>query len=241
MKRHDIEECLEIIWHLLERHGEANISGFAQHDLGTFGVEVIRDLEKLEYITVNNEIIKMTAKGNSHARQVVRSHRLAERLLTDVLGMKLDEIESKACEFEHVLIPEIVDSICTLLGHPKLCPHGIKIPEGDCCKNHQDSIHSAVMSLAEGEIDETYKVAYINTNSDSRLQKLLNFQILPNSSIKILQRYPTFVIQGRNTQLALDKDIMKEIYVWKKASKANTTDTNIFLSYNNKDDHHHNR
>jgi Mn-dependent DtxR family transcriptional regulator len=43
------------------------------------------------------------------------------------------EIEQQACKFEHILSPEATDKICTFLGHPRTCPHGSPIPEGDCC------------------------------------------------------------------------------------------------------------
>ena len=53
----------------------------------------------------------------------------------DVLAIR-DEgsIEKNACTFEHILSPEVTDRICTFLGHPRTCPHGSPIPEGDCCR-----------------------------------------------------------------------------------------------------------
>ncbi len=67
-------------------------------------------------------------EGERRARQLVRSHRLAERLTQDVLGQSA---EPSACEFEHLLGTEVVDAICTLLGHPRECPHGYPIPTGE--------------------------------------------------------------------------------------------------------------
>ena len=74
----------------------------------------------------SNEIV-LTEKGAGYARQLIRAHRLAERLLYDVLG---EDFESGACEFEHTVTLELVDSICILLGHPKDCPHGSPMPQG---------------------------------------------------------------------------------------------------------------
>ena len=63
-----------------------------------------------------------------------RAHRLAERLFTDVLSLRDEEaVESNACQFEHILSPELTDRICTFLGHPETCPHGSPIPRGKCC------------------------------------------------------------------------------------------------------------
>ncbi|HWE49458.1 MAG TPA: ATP-binding cassette domain-containing protein [Bryobacteraceae bacterium] len=75
-----------------------------------------------------------TAAGEARARSVIRRHRLAERLFVDVLSIRDEhEVEESACKFEHILSPEVTDRMCTLLGHPKECPHGSPIPPGDCC------------------------------------------------------------------------------------------------------------
>ena len=133
MKRQDIDEHLETLWHLLE-NDESDIESFRHHTKGTFDEGILKSLKADGYITLDGEKISLTDRGFAQAEQIIRRHRLAERLLTDVLGMKLDDIEVAACEFEHVLASELVESICTLLGHPRECPHGGRIPEGDCCK-----------------------------------------------------------------------------------------------------------
>jgi DtxR family Mn-dependent transcriptional regulator len=214
MKMKDIEECLEIIWHL-DENDESDIESFIQHDVENFGKEAVRELEKDGYVTVTGTQIAMTRKGEDSARQIVRRHRLAERLLTDVLGMKPDDAEEGACEFEHLLAPELTESICTLLGHPRLCPHGIKIPEGDCCKTRKESFASAAFSLIKAKPMEAYKVAYINTHMETRMQKLFQFNIVPGSTIMVTQTYPSYVIQCNNAHLAMEENIAKEIYVWR--------------------------
>lgn len=214
MKIKDIEECLEIMWHLKENN-ESDLNSFIRHDTENFGKDSLSKLEKNGYITISNEIISMSLKGEETAKQVVRRHRLAERLLTNVLGMKPEDVESGACEFEHILAPEITESICILLGHPRLCPHGTKIPEGECCKKHEQHLESAVFPLTKAKIGEDLRVAYINTSLDSRLQKLFHFQILPGITVKICQKYPSFVVQSGNIKLAMDENITNEIYVWR--------------------------
>jgi len=79
-------------------------------------------------------IVEMTERGRQRAADVIRRHRLAERLFTDSLAMDSEtEIEQQACKFEHVLSPGATDKICTFLGHPRTCPHGSPIPPGACC------------------------------------------------------------------------------------------------------------
>ena len=79
-------------------------------------------------------IVEFTPRGELRAADIIRRHRLAERLFTDSLAMDSEtEIEQQACKFEHILSPEATDKICTFLGHPRTCPHGAPIPEGACC------------------------------------------------------------------------------------------------------------
>jgi putative ABC transport system ATP-binding protein len=79
-------------------------------------------------------IVDLTEKGRKRAADVIRRHRLAERLFTQTFEVQNeDEIEQQACKFEHILSPEVTDKICTFLNHPKTCPHGSPIPPGACC------------------------------------------------------------------------------------------------------------
>ncbi len=79
-------------------------------------------------------IVDLTPRGRQRAADIIRRHRLAERLFTDSLAMDSEtEIEQQACKFEHILSPEATDKICSFLGHPRTCPHGAPIPPGACC------------------------------------------------------------------------------------------------------------
>ncbi|MBI2899432.1 MAG: ATP-binding cassette domain-containing protein [Planctomycetes bacterium] len=75
----------------------------------------------------------MTDAGRGRARDLVRRHRLAERLFRDTLEMPREALEATACAFEHVLSEAAADSICRFLSHPATCPHGKPIPRGACC------------------------------------------------------------------------------------------------------------
>src|SRR5258707_2528682 len=87
-------------------------------------------------------IVELTPRGHQRAADIIRRHRLAERLFTDSLAMDSEtEIEQQACKFEHILSPEATDKICTFLNHPLTCPHGAPIPPGPCCQRHADPTH----------------------------------------------------------------------------------------------------
>src|SRR5262249_20573871 len=90
-------------------------------------------------------IVKLTSRGRQRAADIIRRHRLAERLFTDSLALESEsEIEQQACKFEHILSPEATEKICTFLRHPKTCPHGAPIPRGQCCgSNAQGAVPAA--------------------------------------------------------------------------------------------------
>jgi putative ABC transport system ATP-binding protein len=80
-------------------------------------------------------VVQLTPRGRQRAADIIRRHRLAERLFTDSLALDSEsEIEQQACKFEHILSPEATDKICTFLAHPTTCPHGAPIPPGQCCR-----------------------------------------------------------------------------------------------------------
>jgi putative ABC transport system ATP-binding protein len=84
-------------------------------------------------------MVELTPRGRQRAADIIRRHRLAERLFTDSLALDSEtEIEQQACKFEHILSPEATDKICAFLGHPRTCPHGALIPPGPCCGKSTD-------------------------------------------------------------------------------------------------------
>jgi len=84
--------------------------------------------------------VQLTETGSRRARDVVRRHRLAERLFTDTFAIDDAEAHQQACRFEHIITPELDQRICTFLGHPKTCPHGNPIPPGVCCRSSSDEV-----------------------------------------------------------------------------------------------------
>ena len=96
--------------------------------------------ESLEH---GEQMIIFTEKGRRRAEDIIRRHRLAERLFTQTFQVEDEkEIAEQACRFEHILSPEATDRICTFLGHPRTCPHGSPIPAGPCCIAAKSAIRS---------------------------------------------------------------------------------------------------
>jgi energy-coupling factor transporter ATP-binding protein EcfA2 len=93
----------------------------------------------LHFVQTQNGHVHLTPTGTVRARDVVRRHRLAERLFKDTFAVDDSEAHNQACKFEHIISPELDQRICTFLGHPKTCPHGNPIPPGQCCNGNSKS------------------------------------------------------------------------------------------------------
>jgi len=125
--------------HLLEQIWICGEEGTATRvdRIRTLGsVDPVRTLGRmadLRLVEVRDSEVRLSERGESRARDVIRRHRLAERLFTDTFAIADSEARSQACKFEHIISPELDQKICTFLGHPKTCPHGNPIPPGDCC------------------------------------------------------------------------------------------------------------
>ena len=206
-------EILEAIW-TFEEKGRCSIDSLKIGSNGDYVVsdEVISLIERTGLITVSNGEIHLTEKGKSETGPIIRRHRLAERLLTDILGMTPEETEESACEYEHVLAPGLTEAICTLLGHPRECPHGSPIPEGECCRRADVSIQSAVKSIDQMNVGDTVRVSYIKTDDHLIINKLYSHGISSGQTLKIRQKFPSFVLQIDHSQVALEKSVAENIY-----------------------------
>ena len=83
-----------------------------------------------------NGHVELTDAGTRRARDVVRRHRLAERLFKDTFAVEDSEAHNQACKFEHIISPELDQRICTFLGHPKTCPHGNPFPPASAAEKN---------------------------------------------------------------------------------------------------------
>src|SRR5215510_3210446 len=91
--------------------------------------ETVNRLIKGGYAKLNDDhSIKLTSKGRGLATTVVRRHRLAERLLVDVIGLEWEKVHREADRWEHVISADVEEKLVALLGDPATCPHGNPIP-----------------------------------------------------------------------------------------------------------------
>jgi DtxR family Mn-dependent transcriptional regulator len=193
-----IDEALELIWNLYE-DSNMDINHFRGSSEDDDVESLIVTLKAENLIIISGDTIQFTEKGRAHAKGLIRRLRLAERLLTDVFELRDDTVITDACKMEHILSEELTDSVCTFLGHPQTCPHGYPIPRG----------------LSDFEIGSKGKITFIVPTKSSRLSKLNTLGITAGSEIRLLQKYPSYIIQIDETTVAIDPEIGNEIFIRK--------------------------
>jgi len=125
-----LEEYLEAILEL-EEEGIRVIQARLAERMGHSAPAVSETVKRLKaegWVGVANRSISLTGSGRERAESVVRKHRLAERLLTDVIGLPWEKAHIEACRWEHVISDEVEARLVELLGNPETCPHGNPIP-----------------------------------------------------------------------------------------------------------------
>ena len=90
--------------------------------------QMIEKMTRVGLVTSDDNTIALTADGLALANQVVRRHRLAERFLTDILGLSWSDAHREAGKWEHVMSDEVEAAMNRVLGAPTTCPHGNPIP-----------------------------------------------------------------------------------------------------------------
>ena len=207
----DAEDVLE---HLYMREVEGETTPPAPPDDRTTG-----ELLRHQFVAARGNALVLTPSGLGEAERAVRRHRLAERLLHDVIAIHDRQVDQAACEFEHSLHHGIDEHICTLLGHPTTCPHGRPIPPGRCCREHKGAATAAIVPLSEMKADERGAIAYLSAREPEAMQKLMALGVLPGAPVLLIQTFPSVVFQVGQTQVALDTSLARDIYVRRTSEK----------------------
>lgn len=208
MQESAVDEILEALWCSLEEK-----EGEKWDSLAGQSAEALKVMAGHGLVALEEGRPSLTPEGRKRAQAIIRRHRLAERLLSDVFDLGIQAAEEDACRFEHLLSARAEDSICILLGHPRSCPHGRPIPLGVCCRKRAQDARPLVLPLSRLERGETCEVAYVGTRDEARLNRLTCLGILPGHRLRLLQRRPSYVVEVDETHLGLDSSIAEEIYV----------------------------
>lgn len=213
MEHRKAEDLIEAVWMLHERQRTPTAERVARFIDEPVLASDLEDLSERGWLQRDGEALELTPRGREAARNVVRRHRLAERLLQDLLGLRRQQAQQDACRFEHILSPEVVESVCTLLGHPTHCPHGHPIPAGRCCETLSREVAPLVRPVSELQPGQSGEIAFLTPSFHRRLDRLSSFGILPGSRLSLHQKTPSFVVRVGETELALEAEVAREIFV----------------------------
>ncbi|HVX02635.1 MAG TPA: metal-dependent transcriptional regulator [Nitrososphaera sp.] len=128
-----VEMYLKAIWYIREKGEEVKISSIAKllNVTQPSVVQMLRKLNDLNLVRYTKGSVELTGEGDRIGKQMIRNTRLLEVLMKDALKIEIDE--EMVCGIEHHMKNIFTDALCTLLKHPRKCPHGHDIPKGRCC------------------------------------------------------------------------------------------------------------
>ena len=128
-----VEMYLKAIWHIKEKNEPVKISTIAKM-LNVRQPSVVQMLKKLDdqnLVNYSKAGVKLTEEGEKIGSSMMRNSRLLEVLMDSALKVEIDE--EMVCGIEHHMNKQFTDALCTMLKHPRKCPHGNDIPFGECC------------------------------------------------------------------------------------------------------------
>jgi DtxR family Mn-dependent transcriptional regulator len=201
-----VEEYLEGIYRLQEKSGVARTSDIVKL-LQVVPGTVTNTVERLEKEGMLKHEpykgVKLTDKGRKIALDVIRRHRLSERLLTDFIRVDWDKAHDAACKLEHSITDDVIKKLEKALGHPKTCPHGNPIPTA--CGG---IVEEKSEPLSTFDSKESGVIVKIKDETPEVLEYIAALGLLPGASIEIVERAPfdgpvTVKVCGANHALSL--------------------------------------
>ncbi|MDP8937724.1 MAG: metal-dependent transcriptional regulator [Actinomycetota bacterium] len=208
-----LEEYLEAIWEL-EEEGipviQARLAEHLGHSAPSVS-EMTRRLRADGYITVKGRFLTLTDKGRERAVSVVRKHRLAERLLTDVIGIAWHKTHVEACRWEHVISDEVEERLVVLLGNPPTCPHGNPIPGAGGPERD-------LSALADSEPGDQVRLERVTEQVEVDLDALMYLDshgFIPGADAEVRSKAPdgTLTLDLDEGSIALGPALASQLYV----------------------------
>jgi len=210
-----VEEYLEAVHSLLEE-GTPVIQARIAERLGLSAPSVSEMLDRLEsdgYLRRDGRVIELTPEGSAVAKKVVRRHRLAERLLVDVIGLEWHKVHREAGRWEHVISDDVEARLVVLLGDPATCPHGNPIPGSASPGSTADQ-----MPLADAAAGSTVRLERISEQVEldmTALAYLDEHGFTPGATALVSSRGPdgTLLLELDDSTVAFGPDLCARLYV----------------------------
>ncbi len=209
-----VEEYLSALFELQEE-GIPLIQARLAERLGHTAPTVSETIGRLRadgYVRSIGRKLELTAKGRGAAESVVRKHRLAERLLTDVIGLEWHKAHMEAGRWEHVISDEVEVRLIALLKNPATCPHGNPIP-GSGVPRPAD--HHRLSAVAAGEQVRLERVTETVELDSPTLAYLDEHGLRPGAVAAVKAKSPdgTLTLETKGGPVALSAALAEQLYV----------------------------
>jgi DtxR family Mn-dependent transcriptional regulator len=176
--------------------------------------QILHAMVEKGYAINESKAFQLTELGEKRSRLIIRRHRLAERLLHEILDVRNnEEMDAQACLMEHILTERVTERICKFLGHPTRCPHSKIIPSGECCTVSETHLTPYIRRLCDFNVGESGVVSFIASENHERVSHLAAWGLYPNAVVKLSQKKPATIVEINATTLSIDSDISKEIFL----------------------------
>ncbi len=182
--------------------------------------EHIHRMEKQGLVSVSkNNSVALTDEGRIKAAAVVRRHRLAERLLVDVIGLDWSKAHNEADRWEHVISDEVEEHLVKLLGNPQTCPHGNPIPNADGTRGtEENSLNKKIAPLADSTKSSSAIIRRIGESievDNNSLNFVAENMLMPGEKIEVTNLTFEYVsvTTKDNKNVDIPADIAKAIFV----------------------------
>jgi len=211
------EDYLKAIWEIVQEE-QAPISARLAEDLAVTPPAVTAALKRMArsgYLRVlRGGRIELSPKGKGIAQHLVLRHRLAEKLLTDVIGLEWSRAHEEAERLEHGISPEVAELLLKRFGRESRCPHGVPLV-GGMSRLRRD--YSAVR-LSEAEVGHPYEVLRVYEKDPKFLEFLDHLHIRPAARLRVHQReydetMSITVASQRGSRIHLGKPATQRIWV----------------------------
>ncbi len=208
-----VEEYLEAIRSLAEE-GKPVIQARIAERLGRSAPSVSEMLDRLAadgYVSRAGRRIELTGPGEALADSVIRKHRLAERLLVDVIGLPWHKAHVEAGRWEHVISDEVEERLVALLGNPTTCPHGNPIPGAP----GQAGAQACLADVAPGSRVRLERITEELELDLASLTYLGEHGLVPGREVVVRDRAPdgTATVERDGSAIALGPGLCRHIFV----------------------------
>ena len=207
------EDYLKAIWELVQEE-QTPISARLAEDLDVTPPAVTAALKRMTrggYLHVRRDgRIELSAKGEEIAQHLVLRHRLAEKLLTDVIGLPWSRAHEEAEKLEHGISQEVADLLLKRFGRESRCPHGVPLVGGMAKLRKK----FGALKLSEAETGGEYEVLRVYEKDPKFLEFLVGLQLQPGVRVKVHRRE-----YDETMELSVSGQRAKHIHLGKPATQ----------------------